>query len=72
MTDVVLLDFYYNNSGTVYTLHVADYVFRATTSYTLKVGCYPSLTIVTKWTGLPVTAKPSAGLKIMPPTIAID
>ena len=33
MMDAVLLDFYYNNISTEYTLDVADYVFRAATSY---------------------------------------
>ena len=36
MTDVVLLDVYYNNSSTVYSLDVADYAFRATTSYSKR------------------------------------
>ena len=33
MMDAVLLDLYYTNSSTEDTLDVADYVFRAATSY---------------------------------------
>ena len=33
MMDAVLFDLYYTNSSTVETLDVADYVFRAATSY---------------------------------------
>ena len=43
--DAILLDFYYNNSRTEYTLDVADCTIDITITYleqlraTLKVGC---------------------------------